>query len=669
MLSKKQILLFFSVLYFLNTHLVFSQEGLDKKQLLIMLSKPQPDSILVDVYNELCWPIYANENLDSAKKFGKLAITLAVKLKDLKRESIAHRRLGIAYVNSSLYKEAIKEQNKSLQITKAINYKHGEQLALNNIGVIYLDNEIYNKALNFFLQAIKIAEKENDYSNASNLYFNCGIINREIKNYEYAKQAFKKSINYSKIQSDSVNLALSNIKLSSIYREINMQDSANYFSNIAFLYANGTFDKELITSFYINKGLIYFEKKEFDTAIYFFQKAKLPITKINDLVVINTNIALSYTKLNRVDSSFKYYQLAYHSSIKNRFISSIPTLALEISVFYYNKKDIVNYHLYVSSYLKYMDTLLMQNNAEQLVKQQLEFDFEKQEVENKLIIDQKNSEIKITNILLDAKEKQKYYLLFGLCLLGIIGCLLFYQSRNRKKANEKLQILNAELDQANKIKARFFGILNHDLRSPVSNLIHFLHLQKNAPELLTEESKTRLENKTIYSAEQLLISMEDILLWSKEQMQQFKPSFEPVNIEILFEGLKNQFITTENVEMTFENNLTVPVKTDANYLKTILRNLTSNAIKVLEKTPNPKIIWKAWQENNSVYLSICDNGPGGTQEQFKALYDDTEVMGIHTGLGLHLIRDLAKAIDCELCVDSKINIGTIFTLKLNAHSY
>ncbi|MBL0012981.1 MAG: hypothetical protein IPP30_04250 [Flavobacterium sp.] len=37
------------------------------------------------------------------------------------------------------------------------------------------------------------------------------------------------------------------------------------------------------------------------------------------------------------------------------------------------------------------------------------------------------------------------------------------------------------------------------------------------------------------------------------------------------------------------------------------------------------------------------------------------VVGIQSGLGLHLIRDLAKAIDCKIDVDSRPNQGTTFT--------
>lgn len=90
--------------------------------------------------------------------------------------------------------------------------------------------------------------------------------------------------------------------------------------------------------------------------------------------------------------------------------------------------------------------------------------------------------------------------------------------------------------------------------------------------------------------------------------------------------------------------------------------MTGNAIKALKEIENPVIVWKSWQHNNQTLLSITDNGKGAELIQFKALYDDKEVVGIKSGLGLHLIRDLAKAINCEISVDSNKYSGTTFTL-------
>lgn len=101
----------------------------------------------------------------------------------------------------------------------------------------------------------------------------------------------------------------------------------------------------------------------------------------------------------------------------------------------------------------------------------------------------KKNEADIAKLSLATIEKQKWMMILGLIFLSIIGALFYYQSLVRKKTNRKLQILNIELDEANKAKARFMAILNHDLRSPVANLLQFLHLQKDNPELLDESNR------------------------------------------------------------------------------------------------------------------------------------------------------------------------------------
>ncbi|MBL0012995.1 MAG: hypothetical protein IPP30_04325 [Flavobacterium sp.] len=133
-------------------------------------------------------------------------------------------------------------------------------------------------------------------------------------------------------------------------------------------------------------------------------------------------------------------------------------------------------------------------------------------LEDKRAIELRDREIKINNLELEAKEKQKWMLLSGFGLVGNYRRFAFYQNSNRRKINRKLRTLNLnlaeknnELDQANKIKARFFSILNHDLRSPVYNLIHFLHLKRENPELLDEATKISIEHKTMSSAENLLL--------------------------------------------------------------------------------------------------------------------------------------------------------------------
>ena len=66
--------------------------------------------------------------------------------------------------------------------------------------------------------------------------------------------------------------------------------------------------------------------------------------------------------------------------------------------------------------------------------------------------------------------------------------LLYFIYRNKEKGNKilnnqnnELEKLNSELAVANETKAKLFGIIGHDLRSPASQIVQLLQLQKENP--------------------------------------------------------------------------------------------------------------------------------------------------------------------------------------------
>ena len=325
-----------------------------------------------------------------------------------------------------------------------------------------------------------------------------------------------------------------------------------------------------------------------------------------------------------------------------------------LSELYFAKNDFKQAYSFLEKSTKLNDSLNSQQIKNSLAK-----------MESQKEIDARDREIEIGQLRVEKQRTQQWYLVGGLVLLTIIGGLLFYQNRTRKRTNTTLLHLNQELDDSNKLKARFFSILNHDLRSPVSNLIHFLHLKKEGPDILSEEVKERLEQKTISAAENLLVSMEDILLWSKGQMENFKPTLKKVLVSDLFQDISNHFESQEGVKIHFENPENLDLVSDENYIKTIMRNLTGNAIKATAAVTAPTISWTAVLENNKVVLAITDNGKGAEAAQFKALYDEKETVGIKSGLGLHLIRDLAKAVNCSIELLTEEDKGTQFSLRFN----
>ncbi|MBL7885974.1 MAG: tetratricopeptide repeat-containing sensor histidine kinase [Flavobacterium sp.] len=652
----KKIGLLIAVLHF---HLIFAQDNyIDSLKTVLNTTKTDTTKILL--YNELAQSYQYNDT-ELGLKYANLGLQLSKKISWEKGMAQSYSTFGINYYVQNEIKKALYSFNQALHYCK--NDKKAKSKILKNIGAVYNTAGNYDKALRFNLEALKISEEINDKDHTAKIYTNMGNIYYYLNDTKRAITYYKKSlfINQKLNNKPSICKNLQNIG-SALIIEGKDIEAKKYYTE-ALKIAENSNDKETLLYNYFYLGNIENNLNNPEKALNYLDLSEKIATEIgnSDLMILTAK-----------EKSAIY--LEYYRKTKNKeWLAKSEKITLKIlkkidleedlqtymqinklaSELYEEKRDFKKSFYYLKEFNKLNDSILSTENKETL-----------RNLENKKIIEIKEKQLQINNLELKAKEKQKWYFMIGLLLLSIIGALLFFQNQSRKKTNHKLQLLNSELNEANKAKTRFFSILNHDLRGPVANLVFFLQLQKESPELLDEESIQRMQDKTMTGAENLLASMEDILQWSKSQMENFKPQPQKFQIATLFEDTQKHFLSVENVQFQFENPNNLILVSDENYLKTIVRNLTGNAVKALAKVQNPTIVWKAFQENGKTTLSITDNGKGASQEEFKALYDANEVTGIKTGLGLHLIRDLAKAIDCEISVNSKINEGTTITLKL-----
>jgi signal transduction histidine kinase len=308
----------------------------------------------------------------------------------------------------------------------------------------------------------------------------------------------------------------------------------------------------------------------------------------------------------------------------------------------------------------YKDSLFNQDKLKEFTRKEMGFEFTKREDSIKMLNDKK---IAVKDATLRENKKKIWFYISGIFLLLIIGGMLIFQNRNQKRNNQKLSKLNEDLQAANDVKNKFFNILNHDLRAPVSNVIKLLKLSQNKEFALDENTKLRLESQTIDVAENLLVTMEDLLLWSKGQMQNFKLDYEKVMLNRLFnELMKHYEIGDRNIIM-----IDIPgdiyLITDENYLKTIIRNLTSNALKATVHVKCPKIRWTAFHKEASVVLKIIDNGKGGDISDFNALFSDEKNISVKSGLGLRLVREMASSVNCKIKVNTIPERGTDIELE------
>ena len=643
---RKLAFCFFMIL---GCHFLLSQNSNTAKadSLLQKLQTTLDNKIKTDIYNSL-FAIYRNVDTEKANYYANQQWEMAKKINDKDKIAQSLRNKGIIQTNLGnydtaieLYKQALTEN--PLPATKAMIYG-----SLGRAHFLKGDNAI---CLEYSFKSLSIYENlkdkksiANQLNNIASTYIALGDNNNARIYMTKAKEALEE-----KTEQNAALPIDNKTPIHQINHTLNTELPGDFDTNKA--------------EIYLKKGTILSNQKKWKEAENNIQKSILEAKKLgytNKVALAITILGDLYLKIFNENQDKKTLEKAKDNYTKALEIYNQINDKQSISI---NLKKLSD----VEQKLGNIKKALEYNNKYSVYRDSIFNDKTKNtitHIEDQREIELKNRQIKINKLELEAKEKQKWFYISGIFLLVIIGSLLFHQSYNRKKNNQKLRQLNSQLEEANRIKTRFFGILNHDLRSPVANLIHFLHLQKENPEVLNQETKERLQNKTISGAENLLSSMEDILLWSKGQMENFKPQPQKITVEQLFEDNKKVFSGYHHITFEYLNPENIEIFTDEYYLKTILRNLTSNSINVFSTTENPTIIWKAWQEKNKTYLSITDNGPGSEKEKFRALYDETEVVGIKSGLGLHLIRDLAKAINCEISVNSIQNKGTTFVISM-----
>jgi signal transduction histidine kinase len=669
----KKILIFHILLLF--NFAVSSQKKGQLDSLLRELPNIKNDTLKARTYLKIAEK-YFFIDVEKALSYNRLGLEQAKKMNWEKGIGVFNSGIGRAYSDKANYDSCLFYYNRAFAIHKKMSDYFNMASVLNNKGAAEQNlKSNYPKATKLYFEALKVAENLPDKYVTAICLDNISSIYLFQKNYTKALEYGFKGLNLreklTKVEktniTNGIEIGNSLTSIGNIYVEMKDFIRAKPFFEKAIREHQKAENKEGLAKAYSNLALTFVN--DFQKKIEFGLKSKKLWDEVNpnNLEAINNiaNIGIMYLDLvkndtlNKLKSQRKqflnlsklYLQNAINLSEKNGEIAykahSLGNLA-ELQAL---KGDYKNAYNNFRAYQNAQDSLYSQENKNKIAG-----------LESEREIAIRDKEILINKLTIDSQKQVKKELIWGLGLLSIIGGLLFWQNQTRKKTNTTLLHLNSELDEANKIKAKFFAILSHDLRSPVANLISFLQLQKNAPDLLTEEIKNRNQQEIAESAEILLENMESMLLWSKGQMENFKPQVKQIAINDFFEYLQKFFANTAHVKISFENKDNLTVSTDEDYLKTIMQNLTNNAIKALKSSPNGIIHWKAEQQNDQIILSITDNGSGISEQQIASLYDENALFGSKSGLGLYLIRDLAKAIACKISVKSSLGLGSEFQL-------
>lgn len=230
-----------------------------------------------------------------------------------------------------------------------------------------------------------------------------------------------------------------------------------------------------------------------------------------------------------------------------------------------------------------------------------------------------------------------------------------------------------ELERTIAARDKLYSVIAHDLRSPMGSIKMVLNmLILNLPiekighemyDLLTQANQT---------TEDVFALLDNLLKWTKSQIGKMNVVFQDVNLVEVVDSVIEIFkmvASVKKVAIRVETPKQMFVYADIDMLKTVIRNLLSNALKFSHE--GSEIILRIEQTDDKVVVSVQDYGCGISEEgQQKLLHADTHFSTYGTnneegsGLGLLLCQDFVLKNNGKLWFTSQEGEGTTFSFSL-----
>ena len=226
-------------------------------------------------------------------------------------------------------------------------------------------------------------------------------------------------------------------------------------------------------------------------------------------------------------------------------------------------------------------------------------------------------------------------------------------------------------DSANQAKTQFLANMSHELRTPLNAIIGFAELIQEDTSSCAQDAG-RIER----SAKHLLQLINQVLDMGKVEAGMLEAVISPTDIKALLLDVLDTLgpaakANNNAIELHVGPDVGV-MQTDARLLKQCLLNLGSNACKFTHNgVVHIEAVLESTGESRVMAFRVIDTGIGISHEAAQRLFQpfvqadpSTSRQFGGTGLGLVLTRRFAQLLGGDAWVDSKIGVGSTFTLTI-----
>ena len=249
--------------------------------------------------------------------------------------------------------------------------------------------------------------------------------------------------------------------------------------------------------------------------------------------------------------------------------------------------------------------------------------------------------------------------------------LVFAVAKNithKKRLESERNALLANLTKANKDLIRLNYSTSHDLQSPVNNLLALFELMDTSK--ISDKETVQLIEVLQYAGEKIKHTLNNYTSGSTEN-NRLDVDVEVTDLQKCLDQVLESLSTlidTSGATIHADFSRLPRITFNQSYLKSIFLNMITNSIKYASPDRRPIISISSVSDRGWDELVITDNGSGLDTAKVKSDYFNLKpnLQQGGKGIGLYLVHTHVSAFGGKVLVESKINEGTTFRIRLQS---
>lgn len=580
-------------------------------------------------------------------------------------------------IRSEIPQKANRAALQAREISEEINYKQGIASSNKHLGAIYMTFGDHDIALNYLFEALELNRELENQSEIAHVINVIASVHVMQQNYERAVEFFSEAVRKMEELGNINMMAMSmmNLGVSHYYMD-DFETALEYYESTRKITEEEVHDPRLHMVSITNIGNVLIELEEFEQAEEYLKTAIEFFSDHN----MNVNLSGSYLYLSKLYHRMSRLNEALINAENGRQVAKDigqSQYILEAYELLANiHEDLGDYESAFSLYKQFHEhqkEVLNSERSSQINRMQIQFDVEQKDREIELL----NKEAALRESELAQRQMWQNVFIGGFIIFGFIAVLLFRYNAQKKKANRllnersnEIKKKNEQLIRLNEEKNEFLGIAAHDLRSPLSSIIGFTDLLQQSDNI-DKKDKDQYLQLIKKSTNRMLYLINNLLNVNAIESGFTKQKIERLDIRETLKSVINSFESKAdkkyiklNVELSEKE---LPVLADSDQLWSIFENLVSNACKFSPKGVTVNISTKILEDQNSVQVTVQDNGPGITQEDQKKLFGRFQRLTnkptgneSSIGLGLYIVKNLTESLGGTIKCKSTPGKGSQF---------